>query len=206
MTIDGPSTVRATAEFESARSRLLGVAHQVVGRAADAEDVVQDVWVRWQTADHATVRSPIAFLVTVTRRLALNAAASAYARREVSAGEWLSDFVLAVDDPARDAERGDVLEVAVQFLMERLAPAECAVYLLREAFDYPFREIAGALDISEANARQLATRARRHLREDRRGPVDQTERDGLLRAFADAARRGETGRLVDHLSRWRGPR
>ena len=186
--------------FESVRSRLFGIAYQMLGRAADAEDVVQDVWVRWQGADRARVRDPVAFLVTITTRVALNAATSACARREVSAGGWLPEFDLASVDPAREAERGEALEVAVQLLMERLSPVERAVYLLHEAFDYSFREIAEVLELSEANARQLARRARKHLAEQRHNPVDPAERDGLRRAFLDAARLGDMARLVDLLS------
>jgi RNA polymerase sigma-70 factor (ECF subfamily) len=186
--------------FESVRPRLFGIAYQMLGRAADAEDVVQDVWVRWQGADRALVRDPVAFLVTITTRVSLNAATSACARREVSAGKWLPEFHLASVDPAREAERGEALEVAVRLLMERLSPVERAVYVLHEAFDYPFREIAEVLELSEANARQLARRARTHLAEQRHNPVDPAERDGLLRAFLDAARIGDTGRLIDLLS------
>jgi RNA polymerase sigma-70 factor, ECF subfamily len=182
---------QALVEFESVRSRLLGIAYHIVGRTSDAEDVVQDAWVRWQTADRAAVRSPIAYLMTITRRLALNSATSAYARREVCVGGQLPDYEVATDDPAREAERGETLEVAVQLLMERLSPAELAVYVLHEAFAYPFREIAETLRLGEANARQLAGRARRHLGEMRHNPVDPAERDGLLRALLHAARSGD---------------
>jgi RNA polymerase sigma-70 factor (ECF subfamily) len=191
---------RAPAEFESVRSRLFGIAHQIVGRAADAEDVVQDAWVRWQTSDRAAVRSPTAFLVTVTKRLALNAIASAHARREVHAGGWLPESGLAGGDPAREPDRGEALEAAVHLLLERLSPAECAVYVLHETFDYPFREIAELLDLSEANARQLAHRARTHLREKRHHPVEPAERDRLLRAFLRAARTGDIPVLTDFLT------
>ena len=189
-----------TADFESVRSRLLGIAYQTLNRAADAEDVVQDVWLRWQGTDHTQVRDPIAFLVTIATRVALNAATSARARREVSAGGRLPELDLASVDPARQAERGEALEVAVQLLMERLSPVERAVYVLHEAFDYPFREIAEVLELSEANARQLAYRARKHLAGHRRKAVDPAERAGLLRAFLDAARLGDMACLIDVLS------
>jgi RNA polymerase sigma factor (sigma-70 family) len=203
--IADPPAPQAVADFESVRSRLFGIAYQMLGRAADAEDVVQDVWVRWQGADCARVRDPVAFLVTVTTRVALNAATSACARREVSAGGWLPEPDLASVDPARETERGEAIEVAVQLLMERLSPVERAVYVLHEAFDYPFREIAEVLQLSEPNARQLGRRARRHLAEQRHNPVDPAERDGLLRAFLDAARLGDTARLIDLLSKCRYP-
>jgi RNA polymerase sigma factor (sigma-70 family) len=189
-----------TADFESLRSRLFGIAYQTLNRAADAEDVVQDVWLRWQGADRTRVRDPIAFLVAIATRVALNAATSACARREVSAGERLPEFNLASVDPAREAERGEALEVAVQLLMERLSPVERAVYVLHKAFGYPFREIAEVLELSEVNARQLACRASKHLGEQRRNAVDPAERAGLLRAFLDAARLGDMACLIDVLS------
>ncbi|MFD1531416.1 sigma-70 family RNA polymerase sigma factor [Pseudonocardia aurantiaca] len=190
----------AAACFESVRSRLFGIAYRMLGGVADAEDVVQDVWVRWQGADRARVRDRVAFLVTVTTRVALNAATSARARREVSVGGWLPKRDPASANPATGAERSEDLELAVELLIERLSPVERAVYVLREAFDYPFRDIAEALDLSEANARQLARRARKHLAEQRHNPVDTAERDGLLRAFVDAARAGEMARLIDVLT------
>jgi RNA polymerase sigma-70 factor (ECF subfamily) len=196
----GPGTAEAVADFESVRSRLFGIAYQMLGGAADAEDVVQDVWVRWQGADRALVRDRVAFLVTITTRVALNVATSARARREVSVGGWLPQPDLASVDPALRAERGEALELAVQLLIERLSPVERAVYVLREAFDYPFREIAEVLDLSEANARQLARRARHHLAVGRHHAVDPAERDGLLEAFLDAARAGDMARLIDLLS------
>jgi RNA polymerase sigma factor (sigma-70 family) len=189
-----------TADFESLRSRLFAIAYQTLNRAADAEDVVQDVWLRWQGADRTRVRDPIAFLATIATRVALNAATSACARREISAGEKLPDFNLTSVDPAREAERGEALEFAVQLLMERLSPVERAVYLLHKAFGYPFREIAEVLELSEANARQLACRASKHLGAQRRNPVDPAERANLLKAFLDAARLGDMACLIDALS------
>ncbi|GAA0959786.1 sigma-70 family RNA polymerase sigma factor [Virgisporangium aurantiacum] len=188
------------APFETLRPRLFGIAYQTLGRAADAEDVVQDVWIRWQGVDRTQVRDPVAYLVTITTRVALNAATSAYARREVSAGERLPEPDLASVDPAAEVDRGEVIEAAVHLLLERLSPAERAVYLLHKAFDYPLREIAEVLGLGEANARQLAHRARLHLAGHRRNPVDRAERTGLLRAFLDATRLGDLARLIDLLS------
>ncbi|MER5428395.1 sigma-70 family RNA polymerase sigma factor [Streptomyces sp. NPDC002588] len=203
-TADATTTVirsepEAAADFESVRSLLFRIAYQTLGRTADAEDVVQDVWVRWQGADRAQVRDRVAFLVTITTRVALNAATSAHARREVSAGGWIPERDLASVDPVREAERGEALEFAVRLLMERLSPVERAVYVLREAFEYPFREIAETLGLSEVNARQLALRARRHLADERHNPVDSAERDGLLEAFLHAARAGDMAHLIDLL-------
>lgn len=193
----------AAADFESVRSLLFGIAYQTLGRAVDAEDVVQDVWVRWQCADRTQVRDRVAFLTTVTTRVALNAAMSAHARREVSTDGWIPVRDPASVDPAREAERGEAVGFAVRLLMERLSPVERAVYVLREAFEYPFREIAEMLEVSEVNARQLALRARKHLAEQRHNPVDSAEREGLLRAFLDAARAGDMAHLIDLLQELR---
>jgi RNA polymerase sigma factor (sigma-70 family) len=190
----------AAAHFESVRTRLFGIAYRLLGRAADAEDVVQDVCLRWQGADRARVRNRVAFLVTTTKRVALNAATSARARREVSAGGWLPELDLVSADPAWKAERSGALAVAINVLMERLHPVERAVYVLREAFDYPFREIAEVLDLSEVNARQLARRARTHLTAQRHNSVDPAERDRLVEVFLDAAQTGDMARLIDLLS------
>lgn len=199
---------RALADFEGLRSRLFGIAYQMLRRAADAEDVVQDVWIRWQGADHAQVRDPVAFLVATTTRTAINAATSAYARREVSA-RWFPEPPLMSADLALEAERGEALEDAVMLLMRRLSPVERAVYVLREGFEYPMCEIAKALGLSEANTRQLAHRARKHLTERRYNQVDPMERDELLEALRDAARLGDMIGLINLLSRcirqFRGP-
>ncbi|WP_233434614.1 sigma-70 family RNA polymerase sigma factor [Nocardia yamanashiensis] len=177
-------------DFQGLRPRLFGIAYRVLGRAADAEDVVQDVWLRWQGADRAVVRDRVAFLVTITTRLTLNAAGSARARREISVDHWLPGQVLDAEDPARATERSADLEQAVLLLLQRLSPTERAVFVLREAFDYPFRDIAQRLRISEANARQLGRRARTHLAGPRREPVPRAARDRLLSAFLEAARSG----------------
>jgi RNA polymerase sigma factor (sigma-70 family) len=196
----GPCGPEAIADFESVRFRLFGIAYQLLRRAADAEDVVQDVWVRWQGADQTRVRDRVAFLVTITTRIALNATTSARARREVSVGGGLPQRDLAAVDPALEAERSQALECAVQLLMQRLSPVERAVYLLRDAFDYPFRDIAQILELTEANARQLARRARNHLAEQRHNPVDPAQRHRLLDAFLDAARAGDMAHLIALLS------
>ncbi|NUT47344.1 MAG: sigma-70 family RNA polymerase sigma factor, partial [Saccharothrix sp.] len=185
-------------DFQSVRPRLFGIAYQVLGRAADAEDVVQDVWLRWQGADRTAVRNRIAFLVTVTTRVALNVAGSARARREVPVDRWLPGQVRLAEDPSPATERSEEVEHAVLLLLQRLTPTERAVFVLREAFDYPFRDIAGRLGISEANARQLGHRARTRLAGPRDEPVDRAARDRLLKAFLDAARVGAVAHL-EHL-------
>ncbi|GAA1169918.1 sigma-70 family RNA polymerase sigma factor [Pseudonocardia alaniniphila] len=191
-----PEVAEAVADFESVRPRLFGIAYRMLGGVADAEDIVQEVWLRWQTADRAGVRDRVGFLVTITTRLALNAATSARARREVSVGRWLPDRASdAAEEPSSRAERIEALELAVRLLLERLSPVERAVYILREAFGYPFCEIATTLVIGESNARQLARRARMHLAEQRRMPVDPEERGRLLATFIIAAQAGDVARL-----------
>lgn len=194
-----PATAEEAADFQSVRPRLFGIAYRLLGRVADAEDVVQDVWVRWQGADRAQVHDRVAFLVKITTRLALNVAVSARSRREVSVDSWFPARALASDDPTVAAERSADLEQAVLLLLQRLSPMERAVFVLREAFDYPFRDIAEALGISEANARQLGRRARMHLVEPRHAPVHQAARDRLLRAFLDATQAGAVARLENLL-------
>ena len=178
------------ADFQSIRPRLFGIAYQMLGRAADAEDVVQDVWVRWHGADRAQVRDRTAFLVTITTRTALNVVTSARARREVPVDRWLPEQVPACHDPTLAAERSADLEAAIRLLLERLSPIERAVFVLREAFEYPFRDIADALEISESNTRQLGRRARSHLTEQRHQRARPAEADQLFTAFLDAARAG----------------
>lgn len=193
-----PTALEAAAEvrdFQSVRPRLFGIAYRMLGRVADAEDVVQDVWIRWLGADRAGVHDRVAFLVTITTRVALNVAVSARARREILVDRWLPERVPSSDDPTLAAERSADLEGAVLLLFERLSPTERAVFVLREAFEFPFREIAEALEISEANARQLGRRARAHLAEQRYEPVRPAECGRLFRAFLDAARSGDVGDL-----------
>lgn len=151
------------ADFQCIRPRLFGIAYRVLGRTADAEDVVQDVWLRWQGTDRARVNDRVAFLVTITTRVALNVAVSAAVRREVAVGRCLPERTPASDDPAQAAERSEDLADAVRLLLQRLSPTERAVFVLREAFGYRFREIAETLAISNVNARQLGRRARAHL-------------------------------------------
>ena len=177
-------------DFQSVRPRLFGIAYQLLGRVADAEDVVQDVWIRWQSTDRARVNDRIAFLVKITTNVALNVAVSARFRREITVDHQLSERVPTSEDPTLAAERLEDLTHAVRLLVERLSPSERAVFVLREAFGYRFREIAETLAISNANARQLSRRARAHLAERRREPFQAAECDRLLRVFLDAAQHG----------------
>jgi RNA polymerase sigma-70 factor (ECF subfamily) len=167
----------------------------MLGSAAEAEDIVQDVWVRWQTTNRGPIRSPMAFLVTATTRLAINVLQSARARRETSVDSGLPESVDTSDDPGRGVERGEALNSAVQLLLEKLTANERAAYVLREAFNYPYREISDILRIGDANARQLVTRAREHVSGRRRVPVNPTEQQRLLTAIVAAARTGDLAGL-----------
>jgi len=182
-------------DFEAVRPRLFGIAYRMLGSAAEAEDVVQDAWVRWQTTDRSGIRSAVAFLSTMVTRLALNVASSSRVRRETYIGPWLPEPVVTENDPALGAENGEALEIGMLLLMERLNPMERAVYLLHEAFDYPFGEIAEVIETTEANARQLARRARVHLKEHREHEVTVEQKNRLLRSFLDAAQSGDLDRL-----------
>lgn len=172
----------------------------MLGSVTDAEDVVQDAWLRWQGTDQSAVRDPGAFLSTVTTRLSINVATSARARREHYVGPWLPEPLDASADPAVGAERAELVDLAVLVLMERLTPLERAVFVLREAFDYPFRQIAEIVEVSEANARQIGKRARDHVRVQQRGAVDRGERDRLLRVFLTAAYSGDLDQLEQLLA------
>ena len=184
-----------TASFQSVRPRLFGIAYRVLGSASDAEDVVQDAWLRWQCADRSQVRDTAAFLAATTMRLAINVTQSARARRETPIGPRFPEPVDAGADPAPGAERRDALEFAVQTLLERLSPTERAAYLLREAFDYPYRDVSRVLALTEPNARQIVTRARRRLCGEAGRRVRTDERERLLDAFVAAAHAGDLATL-----------
>lgn len=181
----------ALATFLRARPRLFGAAYRILGSAADADDVVQSVWLKWQMTERTVVRDPPAFLTTAAVRLAVKVAQSARARRESYVGPWLPEPVGTGDDPYLGAERGDALELAVLVLLEKLAPNERAAYVLREAFDYPFGQIAEILRLSEANVRQLLSRARKHIASERRAPASAAAQKRLLSAFISAAAEGD---------------
>lgn len=176
--------------FLSMRARLCAIAYRILKSAAEAEDIVQDVWIRWQTTDRGGVRDAAAFLVTTTTHLAINVIQSARWRRETTIGPSLWESVDTSDDPESEAERSEGLQGAVLVLLEKLSPAERAAYALREAFDYSYREIANILRVQEANARQLVTRARQHLVDSRHAVVNSVEQKCFLAAFVAAAHNG----------------
>lgn len=181
--------------FEQSRRRLFGIAYRMLGSVADAEDILQEVWIRWQTTDRDDVLEPAAFLATIATRLSINALQSARARRETYIGPWLPEPVNTEDDPALGAERGEALQYAVLLLLEKLTPTERAAYVLREALDYPYDRIAEVVQCTPTTARQLVSRARKHLASERRAQVATTDQRRLLEAFLTAAQRGDTEQL-----------
>jgi RNA polymerase sigma-70 factor (TIGR02957 family) len=177
--------------FHVVRPRLFGIAYRMLGSAFEAEDVVQDVWVRWQSTNRGAIQDQPAYLFTSATRLSISVLQSARVRRETYVGTWLPEPVDTGADPRLGAERGEALELAVLMLMERLSPLERAAYILREAFDYSYDQIAALLQVNEDNARQLVSRARKHISEGRRRPVDPAQQRRVLETFVNAARHGD---------------
>jgi RNA polymerase sigma-70 factor, ECF subfamily len=188
---------RAAAVFAGVRPRLFGIAYRMLASSAEAEDIVQEVWLRWQAYDRSSVRDAGAFLATVTTRLSINAAQTARVRHETYIGPWLPEPVDTGADPALGAERGEALEFALLLLLEKLSPPQRAAYVLREAFDYPYDQIADLVQLSEANVRQLVSRARKRLAADRREQVGAGEQRRLLAAFLEAAQDGDFSALEE---------
>jgi RNA polymerase sigma-70 factor (ECF subfamily) len=192
----------ATELFEEHRPVLTGVAYRMLGRVADAEDVVQEAWLRWSAAAREDIREPRAFLVRVTTRLAIDRLRHLQSRRESYLGPWLpepvvTDFGPALPDTAERAVLADSVSLAVLVVLESLSPLERAVFVLREAFGFPYAEIAAALDRTEAAVRQLAGRARRHVEERKpRYDVDPAERRDLTERFLAAASGGGIEQLL----------
>jgi RNA polymerase sigma-70 factor (ECF subfamily) len=186
--------------FLGLRPRLVGIAYRMLGSATDAEDIVQDVWIRWQTADRSVVRDAAAFLVTATTRLAINVIQSARSRREAYIGPPVPELVDTSPDPASGVERREALLSGVLVLLQRLSRRERAAYILREAFDFAYRDIASVLRLEEANARQLVTRARQHVANGRRRPANSTEQRRLLDGFIAAAHSNDVAGLESLLA------
>jgi RNA polymerase sigma-70 factor, ECF subfamily len=188
----------AVAEFGRLRRRLFGIAYRIVGRRTEAEDIVQDAWLRWQACDRSTIENPTAFLVTTTTRLAINVAQSARARRESYDRRWPPDRADHHADPAVGTERREALELGMLLLLERLSPGERAAYVLRQAFDYPYAQIADVLQTTETTARQRVSRASRNLATGQQRSVSRTEHSRLVDAFTVAAHGGGVAAL-EHL-------
>uniref|UniRef100_A0AAU2VDQ2 RNA polymerase sigma-70 factor n=1 Tax=Streptomyces sp. NBC_00003 TaxID=2903608 RepID=A0AAU2VDQ2_9ACTN len=189
-------------EFEDHRQVLLGLAYRLLGSVWDAEDVVQDAYLRWSRVDRAEVRDARGFLITVVSRLAIDQLRSARVTREAYVGPWLPEPV-ATDTlgPLDTAELRDTVAYATVHLMERLSPPERAVFVLREAFQLPYEEIASIVDASVANCRQMFSRAGRHLAAGRdRFPLSDDEHAKLLSRFLEAAAGGDLSALADLLA------
>ncbi|MGW2124038.1 RNA polymerase sigma-70 factor [Streptomyces sp. NPDC001758] len=192
--------------FEEHRPLLLGVAYRMLGRVADAEDVVQDEWLRWSGDDRSAVREPRGYLVRVTTRLAIDRLRQIKARRETYVGPWLPEpyathFGDTVPDTAERAVLADSVSLAVLVVMESLSPLERAVFVLREAFAYPYADIAAMLDRGEPAVRRLAGRARGHIEERRpRYEVDPVRRRDLTERFLAAAAGGDLAGLMELLA------
>lgn len=197
-------TVQDVDRFEAARPRLEAIAYRLLGSASEAEDAVQDTFLRWQAADTGRIEVPEAWLTKVLTNLCLNQLTSARARRETYVGQWLPEPLLAGDamlGPADTAEQRESVSYAVLTLMERLAPRERAVYVLREAFGYPHREIAEILDLTESAVQQVHHRAKKHIADGRtRTEVDEAAARRVIEEFLLAAAGGRTEPLVKLLT------
>ena len=197
MECTGPDAPEAV--FTAHRSRLVGVAYRLLGSVGDAEDVVQEAWLRWGRVDTATVADPEAFLVRTVSRLALDRLRRIAARRETYVGPWLPEPVLTGgrDDPAAEAERAASVSLAMLVVLETLSPLERTVFVLHEAFAYPTAEIAEIVERSPAAVRQLAHRAREHVAARRpRFPADPAVRRAATERFLRASLEGDLGRAA----------
>jgi len=182
-------------EHEELRPYLFAIAYRMLGSVAEAEDVVQEAFLRYEEADPGA-ESPKAYLATVTTRLAIDELRSARARREVYPGEWLPEPLVG-DEAARHAETADSLSLTFLHLLEKLSPVERAVFLLREVFDYPYDEVARIVGKSPENCRQILARAHRHVQEGRRRfEVSRAARDEVARRFIAAWEDGDLEGLV----------
>ncbi|MCU1485577.1 MAG: subfamily polymerase sigma factor [Actinomycetia bacterium] len=187
--------------FGRHRSLLFTVAYEMLGSAADAEDVVQETWLRWAGVDRAEVREPRAYLVRIVTRQALNRLRSLARRREDYVGEWLPEPLLTSPDVAADVELADSVSMAMLTVLETLGPTERAVFVLREVFDTPYEEIAEAIGKTPAAVRQIAHRARDHVAARRpRSPVSTTEQERVVDRFLAAVRGGDLQGLLDVLA------
>jgi RNA polymerase sigma-70 factor (ECF subfamily) len=183
--------------FVAHRSLLFTVAYEMLGSAADAEDVVQESWLRWADVDHAQVRDPRVYLIRVVTRQALNRLRTLSRRREDYVGEWLPEPLLTSPDVAEDVELADSVSIAMLTVLETLGPTERAVFVLREVFEMPYGEIAEAIGKSAAAVRQIARRAREHVAARRpRVQVSRSEQQAVVERFLAALRTGQLQELV----------
>jgi RNA polymerase sigma-70 factor (ECF subfamily) len=191
----------ATEAFVAHRNLLFTVAYEMLGSAADAEDVLQETWLRWVDVDLAEVRNQRAYLVRITTRQALSRLRTLGRRKESYVGPWLPEPLLTAPDVAEDVELADSVSMAMLLVLETLTPTERAVFLLHEVFALEYDEIAGAVDKSQDAVRQIAHRARNHVAARRpRGVVSQAESRGALEAFQHAIETGDLQSLLDLLA------
>jgi len=186
------------AAFDEHRGLMFSIAYRMLGSVADAEDILQETFIRWLQAADDDIRSPKAFLITIITRLSINHLQSARVRREEYVGQWLPEPLVIGED---NVQAEETLSIAFLVLLERLSPTERAVFLLREVFDYEYSEIAAALGQSEANCRQILRRAKEHVRAERpRFKATAEEHDVLLGQFQEAVLSGDVGALEALLS------
>jgi RNA polymerase sigma-70 factor, ECF subfamily len=187
--------------FHAARPLLVGVAYRVLGTVSDAEDVVQEAWLRWAKVDTTTVSDPTAFLVRTVSRLAIDRLRRIKARRETYVGPWLPEPLLTSPDPAEDAGRADSVSMAMLVVLETLSPLERTVFVLHEAFAFPYADIADMLERSPAAVRQLAHRAREHVQARRpRFEADARKRRDATERFLRASADGDLAALLELLA------
>jgi RNA polymerase sigma factor (sigma-70 family) len=200
-----PLTAEDVERFELWRPRLEAIAYRLLGSADEAQDLVQETFLRWHAADVDRIEVPEAWLTKVLTNLCLNQLSSARVQRETYVGRWLPEPLLAGDPmlgPADTAEQREAISYAVLTLMERLTPNERAVYVLREAFDYAHREIADILDITEAASQQIFHRAKKHVAHAKARPdIDEAAAQRIVEEFLAAASSGQTDELVRLLTK-----
>lgn len=191
----------STEVFLAHRNLLFTVAYEMLGSAVDAEDVLQETWLRWADVDLAQVREARAYLVRITTRLALNRIRTLSRRREAYVGPWLPEPLLTAPDVAEDIELAESVSTAMLLVLETLTPTERAVFVLREVFDLPYDEIAAAVDKTPTAVRQIAHRARSHVEARRpREVVGRVERNAVIERFVVAAATGDLQSLMDVLA------
>ncbi|MFF0435025.1 RNA polymerase sigma-70 factor [Streptomyces sp. NPDC004327] len=191
----------ATGTFVAHRNLLFTVAYEMLGSAADAEDVLQETWLRWAGVDHGQVRDPRAYLVRITTRQALNRLRTVKRRREAYVGQWLPEPLLTAPDVAEDVELAESMSMAMMLVLETLTPTERAVFVLREVFDVGYEDIAAAVGKTPATVRQIAHRARQHV--DARRPrktASASEAWAAMESFRRAIETGDPQGLLDVLA------
>ena len=186
--------------WEQHRALLFTIAYELLGSVVDAEDVVQETWLRWADVDHASVRDERAYLARIATRQALNRLRTLQRRRESYVGPWLPEPLLTAPDVVEDVELTEAVSMAMLRVLDSLSPNERAVFVLREVFGFDYDEIAAAVDKSPAAVRQLASRSRNHVRARRPEPVPAAEVDAVVQRFLAAAAGGDLQALMDVLA------